>query len=243
MIIFCHIENESEDESEGENERNEADISSNEPVRHRLDGADCRRENSGTAAASAALGDAGWTRGPFRCTRQWDSFVFYRLVKAMCKMGIEGNAKVWRRRGRDFRKTLSWGALGRKCHDIGRDFENPEVRGILFGGDVNDLTYIDNAIDVGMPPIFQANWNSISMHNNASPKSLYQKSPPKKPIDTSFPLAFKVHKLKPNREHLVWTGAQPSCSPVRAKQRGWAATGPRRGVVTSNSLLPDKNWL
>ena len=118
-------------------------------------------------------------------------------------MGIEGNAKVLRRRGTDFRKTLSLGALGRKCHDIGRDFENPEVRGILFGGDVNDLIYIDNAIDVGMPPIFQANWNSISIYNNASPKSLYQKSPPKKPIDTSFPLAFKVHKLKPNREHLA----------------------------------------
>ena len=51
MIIFCHTENDSEDESEGKNERNDADISSNEPVRHRLDGADCRRENSGTAAA------------------------------------------------------------------------------------------------------------------------------------------------------------------------------------------------
>ena len=86
---------------------------------------------------------------------------------------------------------------------MGRGSEHPEVRAIFFGGDVNDLTYIDSAINVGMPPIFHAHPNTISMHNNASPESFYQKSPPEKPVDTSFPLAFKVPKLEPNREHLV----------------------------------------
>ena len=46
----------------------------------------------------------------------------------------------------------------------------------------------------------------------------------KKTVDTSFPLAFKVPKLEPNREDLVWSWAQTSSSPDRAKQRGWAAT-------------------
>ena len=104
-----------------------------------------------------------------------------------------------------FEKLYPWGkqALRRRCHDMKRDFETPEVRAICFGGDVNALSYIDNAINIGMPPIFHAYPNTMSMHNNASPKNFYRKSPPEKHVDTRFLLAFKVPKLEPSREHLV----------------------------------------
>ena len=66
--------------------------------------------------------------------------------------------------------------FSKKCHDVGREFENPEIRANFFGGDVKALNYIDNAINVGMPPIFHAHPHTISIHNNASPKC---KNPPK----------------------------------------------------------------
>ena len=91
--------------------------------------------------------------------------------------------------------------MGRNCHFM--DFENPESDLFMFDGSVNVLAYIDDAINIGIKPIFNAHPNTISMHNNASPESFYQKSPPEKHVDTSFPLAFKVPKLEPNREHLV----------------------------------------
>ena len=40
---------------------------------------------------------------------------------------------------------------------------------ILFDGSVNALTYIDNAINDGMQPIFNAHPNTVLMHDNASP--------------------------------------------------------------------------
>ena len=40
---------------------------------------------------------------------------------------------------------------------------------ILFNGTVNAVSYIDNAINDGMLPVFNANQNILLMHDNAPP--------------------------------------------------------------------------
>ena len=142
--------------------------------------------------------------------REGSEFVFFLTDEwRLCVKRGKGNAKVWRRRGRDFRKNCilegsrHWGGGVMIWRGI---LKLQKSEQFCFGGDVNALSYIDNAINVGMPPIFHAYHNTMSMHNNASPKNFYRKSPPEKHVDTRFLLAFKVPKLEPSREHLVWAG-------------------------------------
>ena len=91
---------------------------------------------------------------------------------------------------------------------------------ILFNGTVNAVSYIDNAINDGMLPVFNAIQNILLMHDNAP---------------TNIALITRDHLQNLGIPVLSWPSRSPDLNPIDASGTSWSG-GCKQGITGPTTL-------